>query len=262
MSALPNSNPAANRIGAIETGTLIWQRAAASADWLGGALAGEFAQKQTVGQIVFDAILSMFPIFGEGTAARDAIAICLAMGEDRRKAEDRGQWLKLVLCLLAVVPVAGGVLKGIGKLAVRAVEQSEDLTKLAHEIIMFLNRMGHGNAYEWLRQLDFTRYQGTVRDGLEQLIDRLTRASQYIVEHLGSVLPPAVRQYLIALPPQLEQVRRLGRTLVPQALQDLNTYLVRIRGQMVEGTWVEVVIGPAKTVSRAAQSRANTNQQR
>jgi hypothetical protein len=255
MSALPNSNPATNRIGAIETGTLIWQRAAASADWLGGALAGEFAQKQTVGQIVFDAILSMFPIFGEGTAARDAIAICLAMAKDHRKADDRGQWLKLVLCLLAVVPVAGGVIKGVGKLAVRALEQGEDLSKLAHEIILFLNRMGHGNAYEWLRQLDFTRYQGTVRDGLEQLIDRLIRASQYIVEHLGGVLPPAVRQYLSSLPPQLEQVRRLGRTMVPQALQDLNEYLVHIRAKMVEGTWIDVVIGPAKTVTYEDEGR-------
>jgi hypothetical protein len=65
----------------------------------------EFGEKQTTGQIVFDAVLSMFPLLGEGTAARDAIAICLRMSEDREKAEDRWEWIKLVLCLIAVVPL-------------------------------------------------------------------------------------------------------------------------------------------------------------
>ncbi len=260
MSALVNNNhnPAENRIGSIEVGKLIWERAAASFSWVGGAVAGEFGQKQTTGQIVFDAILSMFPLLGEGTAARDAIAICLRMGDDQEKAEDRWEWIKLVLCLIAVVPLVGGVLKGVGKLVVRALERGEDLEKLAAEIVMFLNRMGRGNAYEWLRQLDFTRYQGAVMGALGELLDRLTRASQYIVKNLGGVLPVAVRQYLAALPPKLHGIARLGGRMVPQALQDLNDCLVRVRAHMVEGTWADITVGGAKIRTREAEGRLAT----
>ncbi|MGN6316968.1 MAG: hypothetical protein ACTHNR_11860, partial [Trinickia sp.] len=120
MSEITSLNPAENRIGAIEVGALIWDHAVSATKWTGGALAGEFAQKQTTGQIVFDAILSMFPLLGEGTAARDVIAICLRMSDDPSKAEDRWEWIKLVLCLLAVVPVLGGALKGVGRLVIRA----------------------------------------------------------------------------------------------------------------------------------------------
>jgi hypothetical protein len=255
MSELANNNRAENRIGAIEVGNLIWSGAAASVEWVGGALAGDFNHKQTTGQIVFDAIVSMFPLLGEGTAARDAIAICLRMGDDPQKAEDPWEWVKLVLCLLAVIPVAGGVLKGVGKLAVRALDQGENLEKLAAEIIMFLNRMGRGNAYAWLRQLDFTRYQGAVAGALGELLDRLTRASKYIDKHMGGVLPPAVRQYLVALPPKLQNIARLGNRMVPQALKDLNDCLARVRAHIVEGTLVPIRVGETKTVTREAEGR-------
>jgi len=250
-----NRNPAENRIGAIEVGALIWNHAAASVEWVGGAVAGEFSQKQTTGQIIFDAILSMFPILGEGTAARDAIAICLGMCDDPQKAQDRWQWVKLVLCLLAVVPILGGILKGVGKLAVRALDKDEDLEKLAAEIVMFLNRMGRGNAYAWLRQLDFTRYQGPLKGALGELLDRLTRTSQYIVQNMGGVLPSAVRQYLAALPPKLQDLARLGKHMAPQALTDLNDCLVRVRAHMVEGTWVDITVGAGKVTTREAEGR-------
>ncbi|MEP9328055.1 hypothetical protein PPMP20_33725, partial [Paraburkholderia phymatum] len=88
MSDITVSNPAESRIGAIETGKRIWANAAAAADWVGGALKGEFGQQQTTGQIVFDATISMFPVLGEGTAARDTIAIMMHMADNRQAVED------------------------------------------------------------------------------------------------------------------------------------------------------------------------------
>jgi hypothetical protein len=258
MSEVTNDHPAENRIGAIEVGTLLWERAAASVQWTGGALAGEFNQKQTTGQIVFDAIFSMFPLLGEGTAARDVIAIGLHMSEDPRKAADRWEWIKLVLCLLAAVPLVGGVLKGVGKLAVRALDQGEDLEKLAADIVSFLNRMGHGNAYAWLRQLDFTRYQGKVAAALDEALDRLTRASQWIVRHLGGALPAPVRAYLSALPPKLQNLQRLASRMVPQALKDLNDCLVRVRAHLVEGTWTDITVGAGTVHTREVEGRLAT----
>ncbi|KDR24597.1 hypothetical protein BG57_05300, partial [Caballeronia grimmiae] len=250
-----NKNPAENRIGAIEVGKRIWDGAVASSKWLGGALSGEFNKQQAIGQIVFDAVLSMFPIAGEITAARDGVAICVDMCEDQQKLYDRWQWIKLVLCVIAVIPALGGILKGVGKLVIRALDKSEDLAKLAADVIMFLNRMGHGNAYKWLRELDFTRYQSKVLAAVGELIDRLTRACQYIVKTMGGVLPPHVVQYLSALPPKLKEIRKAADRMVPQALKDLNDCLFRVRAHLVEGTWADVTVGAGKVTTREAEGR-------
>ncbi|WP_153101501.1 hypothetical protein [Paraburkholderia hayleyella] len=255
MSEVQTTNPAENRIGATEIGKLIWDGAASVAEWFGGALAGEFNQKQTTGQIVFDAVISMFPILGEGTAARDSIAICIGMCEDPKKAEDRWQWVKLVLCLIAVVPIVGGVLKGVGKLVVRALEKGEDLEKLAAEIVSFANRMGQGNAYQWLRQLDFMQYQDKVLAAVGEFLDRFTRACQYIVKNLAGVLPQDVVQYLSGLPPKLQNIGKLANRMVPQALSDLNDCLVRVRAHLVDGTFADISVGSGKITTREAEGR-------
>jgi hypothetical protein len=258
MSDLAVSNPAENRIGAIETGKRIWANAAAATSWVGGALKGEFGHQQTTGQIVFDATISMFPVLGEGTAARDTVAIIMNMADNRQDVEDRGAWIKLVLCLIAVVPIFGGVVKGVGKLVLRALEKSEDLTKLAEEVVLFVNRMCHGNAYEWLRKLDFTKYQGKVVDGLTETLDRLSGACQYIVRNMSDVLPAHVVAYLSSLPAKLQPIRNAANRMVPQALRDLNECLARVRGRMVEGTWADISVGSGKVTTREAEGQMAT----
>jgi hypothetical protein len=255
MSDVQTTNPAENRIGAIEIGKQIWDGAASTVGWIGSALGGEFSQKQTTGQIVFDAVISMFPILGEGTAARDSIAICMDMCEDPEKVEDRWEWVKLVLCLIAVVPIVGGVLKGVGKLVVRALDKAEDLEKLAAEIVRFANRMGQGNAYQWLRQLDFMQYQGKVLAAVSEFLDRFTRACQYIVKNMASVLPQGVVQYLSGLSPKLQNIGKLANRMVPQALKDLNTCLARVRAHLVEGTFADISVGSGKVTTREAEGR-------
>jgi hypothetical protein len=166
--------------------------------------------------------------------------------------------VKLVLCLVAVIPVLGGVMKGVGKLAIRAAEKSEDLAKLGAEMIMFLNRMGRGNAYQWLRQLDFLRYQSKITGALTELLDRLTRASQYIVRRMAGVLPQGVVQYLAALPSKLQRFGQLANRMVPQALKDLNECLVRVRAHLVEGTFADVTVGAGKVTTRESEGRLAT----
>jgi hypothetical protein len=126
------------KLGALDIADSIWEGAKRAgngvvdgAKWVGGALQGEFNTKATVGQIVVDAVISMFPIAGEVTAARDATAIILRMNDDPKAAENKWEWVALVLCLLAVVPIVGGVLKGVGRLLIRAATKGEDLAQLS-----------------------------------------------------------------------------------------------------------------------------------
>ncbi|MEB0165448.1 hypothetical protein QN360_21355, partial [Glaciimonas sp. CA11.2] len=131
------------------------------AQWIGGALKGEFKTKPTVGQIVVDAVVSMFPVAGEITAARDAIAISLRMADSDKEAKDIWNWVALVLCLLAVVPVLGGILKGVGRLLLQAAYDSAKLSHIGEQILAFLRKMGYGNTRVFFNTLDFTAYQAT-----------------------------------------------------------------------------------------------------
>jgi hypothetical protein len=262
MSDVTTINPAGNRIAAIEVGRRIWERAEKlgeeawdGAKWIGGALAGDFNKQQTIGQILTDAIVSMFPVLGEITAARDAISHILNMCEDPEKCEDRWEWIGLVLCLIAVVPVLGGVIKGVGKLALRAVEKGEDLGKLAAEIIRFLNRMGVGNAYEWLRKLDFTTYTAAVMGALTEALSRIRRVCEYALRTMSGVLPDRVVRYLSAVPRGLDWISIKANNMVPQALKELNTRLAYLRTHLVEGTWAEVSVSSGKIPTRVMEGR-------
>ncbi|WP_250472587.1 hypothetical protein [Caballeronia sp. GAFFF1] len=141
---------------------------------------------------------------------------------------------------------------------VRAAEKSEDLVKLAEEIVRFVNRMCHGNAYEWLRKLDFTAHQDKILAGLTEALDRLSRACQYVVRNMASVLPSRVITYLSGLPAKLPPIRNAANRMIPQALRDLNECLARVRAHMVEGTWADISFGAGKVTTREAEGQLST----
>ena len=240
---------------ASEVGDYLWRGATAVGDTVVGAVAGEFSQKRNTGAIVIDAVVSMFPVAGEVTAARDAIAITIRMCDDPKDREDKWEWVALVLCLLAVVPVAGGLLKGVGKLLMRAVEKSEDLAKLCKEIVAIIRKAGLGDAVQWLRKLDFAQYQEVVVKGFGTMLDRIGKALNFILNKLGSVIPMQVERYIRGLLPMLDELRKLGDTRIAQAVKDLMRLLEEVRGHLVEGTWADVSVGAGTTRTMTEEAR-------
>jgi hypothetical protein len=240
---------------ASEVGDYIWSGATTVGDTVVGVVAGEFSQKRNTGSIIIDAVISMFPVAGEVTAARDAIAIALRMCDDPKVRHDRWEWVALALCLVAVVPVVGGLLKGIGKLLMRAVSKSEDLVKLCQEILALIRKAGFGNAVEWLRKLDFNKYQAAVKNAFGMLLDRIGKALHFILNRLGSVIPARVESYIRKLLPMLEELRKLGDTQIALAFKDLMQLLERVRGHMVEGTWADVKVGSGTTRTMTEEAR-------
>ena len=230
---------------ALDIADQIWRSAKDGAGWVGGVVAGEFNGKQTTGQIITDAVISMFPVAGEVTAARDAVAIGLRLADSPDEADDTFDWIALVLCLIAVVPVLGGVLKGVGKLIVRAAAKSEDLVKLGAEILAFLRKMGYGDPAKWLRQLDFVQYQGDILKAFTGLIERLKGACTFIPDKLSRVLPDRVINYLKALPPKLDRLRRCGERMIPESIKELNRCLNQVRGKLIDGSFADIVVGKA-----------------
>ena len=238
---------AEKELTALDIADLIWNGAKGGAKWVGGVVVGEFNTKQSTGQIVTDAVISMFPIAGEITAARDAVAIGLRLADSPDDADDLYDWIGLVLCLLAVIPILGGVLKGVGKLLIRAASKSEDLVKLGKEILAFLRKMGYGDPAKWLRELNFAKYQGDVMKAFDALLTRLVDVTLFIPKRLGSVLPASVKQYFVALPDKLERLRTLGSSKIPKAIRELNSCLDRVRTKLVDGSFADVTIGAGGT---------------
>lgn len=236
---------AEKQLSALDIADQIWKSAKDGAGWVGGLVAGEFNGKQTTGQIITDAVISMFPVAGEVTAARDAVAIGLRLADSPEEADDKYDWIALVLCLIAVVPVLGGVLKGVGKLIVRAAAKSEDLVRLGTEILSFLRKMGHGDPAKWLRALDFAKYQGEILGAFGGLIERLKGACTFIPDKLSLVLPGRVINYFKALPPKLDKLRRRGERMIPESVKELNRCLNQVRERLIDGSFAEISVGKA-----------------
>ncbi len=253
--------------GALEVADLIWNVAVvykneqvAKVKWVGGALQGGFNDKATVGQIVFDAILSMFPIAGEATAVRDLTAVIIKMIDDGEEAKIVLNWVTVVLCLLPIVPVFGGVAKGIGMLLVTVLNDVTRAEEIAKAIVSFLRKMGYGDPVKFLKELNFSKYQPAVLNGFNQAIDRLKQGSVFITKHM--TLPENVQNWLIKLPPKLDQLSQLASKMIPQAIKELNVALDKVRthltthmnekGIKIGGVTTKAKVNEARLVSQSA----------
>lgn len=254
---------AENKLAALDIGDEIWgmfkRSAHATADgvkWIGGALQGEFNTKATVGQIVVDAVISMFPITGEITAARDATAITLRMSESDEAANNKWEWVSLVLCLLALVPLVGGVLKGVGRLTIRAASKAEKLAKLAEDILSFLRKMGYGDVTKFLKNLDFAKYQSVVLTGFREVVGRISKACTFIVKKMDAVLPKGMKDSLSAMPQRLERLNKTADRMIPEAFKELNAQLKKIQEALHDGSYITPIhVGPKKSQVMVQEGR-------
>ena len=100
------------------------------------------------------------------------VAIVIGLIKAPRKREEKLQWILLVIKLLALIPVLGGVFKGVGRLVAKAMgevahlvagaERAAKLAEAAKDIVAFLNRVGVGNAEVFLQKLKFADHQQVV----------------------------------------------------------------------------------------------------
>ena len=88
--------------------------------WLWGTVSGAFNQKATMSQIVVDAVIGMIPFVGDVTAVRDIVAVSIRLIDDPKAREDKMEWVLFAVLIIALVPVAGGVAKGVGRLTIKA----------------------------------------------------------------------------------------------------------------------------------------------
>jgi len=223
-------------------------------DWLWGTAQGAFNEKMNVSQIVTDAVIGMIPLVGDATAARDLIAISVGMADDERKRQDKMQWLLLVIFVFALIPVLGGVIKGVGRLALKATQEVAHNAKVLEDVIDFLNRVGHGNAVKWFKGLDVTQYQAEVIARFNALMDTLIKVADRVPLKLAPVLSQSMLARLSKLRSGFDAVKQTGAKMIPEGIKELHARLLRLQQLVYRGEWHTVTTG-TKNITRETEGR-------
>lgn len=206
-------------------------------DWIWGTVRGEFNPKQSVSQIIVDAVIGMVPLVGDVTAVRDLIAMILRMVDDPEKRKDAWEWLTLVILLFALIPVIGGALKGVGRLLLKGGREAAKAAANIQELVAFLNRMGMGDALAWIRKLDLEAYTGEVLGRYQELSHRIDAVLESVLSRSKGLFPEPMRSRLAKLREELAGLNGKAEEMIPKSVKELNERLKAVQRQLYEGEW-------------------------
>jgi hypothetical protein len=228
-----------------------------ASDWLWGTVQGAWNDKQTASQIVVDAVIGMIPLVGDVTAARDLIAVGSGLASDDKKREEVMEWVLLVVLLFALIPVVGGAIKGVGRLLIKSAKAAATAAKDAEalaEIVQFLNRLGHGNAVKWIKDLNVLSYQAQLLEKFHDFMDTLVNALSAMRDKIGWLAPSSMKAAIDLWVERFKTLKELGGKMIPKALKELNERLKAIQQAIYRGEWHSATAG-TKTTVREAEAR-------
>ena len=235
-------------------------------DWIWGTAQGAFNEKAKLSQIIVDAVIGMIPLVGDATAVRDLIAIVIGLVKDPRKREEKLQWILLVIMLLALIPVLGGVFKGVGRLVVKAMgevahllagaERAARLAEAAKDIVAFLNRVGVGNAEKFLLQIKFADHQAVLLQKLDELLGTISSVLDKAKARLGFWVPDRFVQAMESVQEGIKWVKAAAPQRLKEGIKELDDFLreiqdfVRSGGDTTSQTTKHLAEAGAKQVHR------------
>lgn len=235
-------------------------------DWIWGTVQGAFNEKATLSQIIVDAVIGMIPLVGDVTAVRDLIAVVIGLATDPRKREEKMQWILLVILLLALIPVIGGVCKGVGRLLIKAMgevahlaagaERAARLAEAAKDIVAFLNRVGVGNAEKFLLKLKFAEHQEALLKKLNELLTLLWNVLERIKAKLTWWMPDSLFNAVHRLQEGVNWLKQAAPQRLKDAIKELDEFLreiqqyVRSGGETTSKTTAHAAEAGAKEVHR------------
>jgi hypothetical protein len=227
--------------------------------WTWGTVQGAFNEKASITQIIVDAVIGMIPLVGDATAVRDLIAIVIGLADDEEKRNSTWQWVLLVVLLFALIPVFGGVVKGVGRIIVKFAQEAAHLAqaaKMAHmaagarEVIEFLNRIGVKNAEKWLLALRISDHLATLTEKFTYLMLTLDKVLVKARAKVAGVIPSLAKR-IDSLRAGLAKVLEKGKEMIPTAVKELDQKLREIQAFIRSG---------GETTSRVALHEVATGQ--
>ena len=222
--------------------------------WIWGTIEGGFNEQQSISQIIVDAIIGMIPLVGDVTAVRDLVAVILRLVEHPEKRQDKLEWLTLVLLLFALIPVFGGVIKGVGRLVLKAGEEVGKHAEIVRDIIQLLNRLGEGDAVKFFRALDFEKYTAELAGQWRKLTQRLDDVIGGVLRRARFVIPDGMVKRLEQLQTGIRDLKQIGERMIPDSLKELNQRLKTLQKHVYEGDWHEIP-DALKSATRETEAR-------
>jgi hypothetical protein len=224
--------------------------------WIWGTLQGSFNEKQAISQIIVDAVIGMIPLVGDVTAVRDLIAVSIGLSKDPKKRESVSEWVFLVILLFALIPVIGGVIKGVGRLALRVTKEAAENVETLGQVIKFLNRVGEGNAVKWLNKLNVVQYQAQLIEKMSDFCNTMiTAINQILKARVGRMLPDKWQADLLRVRDGFAALKPLASKMIPQALKELDAKLRVLQALVYKGEIHTVVTGAGRAdVRREAEA--------
>lgn len=208
-------------------------QAAEVGQWIWGTTQGAFNHKQTTGQIIADAIIGMIPVVGDVTAARDLIAVSMTLINEPEKRSSVFEWTLLVILIFALIPVLGGVIKGVGRLALRitadVAKDGTKVAKVAEDLVAFLNRVGHKNAEAWIKGLNVIKYEGELLIKFRAFCDTMILVTYRCKLRFRNLFPDAMLAKLDAISAGFKSLKTLGEDMIPKAVKELHHKLEHIQ---------------------------------
>ncbi|WP_234418724.1 hypothetical protein, partial [Xanthomonas fragariae] len=228
--------------------------------WTWGTVRGAFNEKASLSQILVDAVIGMIPLVGDVTAARDIIAVVIRLIDDPQARESVWEWVLLVVLVLALVPVIGGVIKGVGRILctvfkaaaeLRGAARAAHLLQGAKDIVAFLNRIGTRNAEAWLLRLKFADYQAQIMERFATLTNTLASVLRKAKARMGALMPQMLAQRIDGLIGGLGTLRTTAEQMIPKAIKELDQNLRELQAYVRSG---------GETTSRVALHRVATGE--
>lgn len=201
--------------------------------WIWGTTQGAFNHKQTTSQIITDAVIGMIPVVGDVTAARDLIAVSMTLINEPEKRSSAFEWILLVILIFALIPVVGGIVKGVGRLTLRltadALKDATQVAKIADDLVAFLNRVGHKNAEAWIKGLNIIKYESELLIRFRAFCDTMVLVTYRCKIRFEKLLPGSMLAKLDSISTGFKALKTMGEKMIPQAIKDLHHKLEHLQ---------------------------------
>jgi restriction endonuclease fold toxin 5 of polymorphic toxin system len=204
------------------------------AKWLGGALAGDFVEDPSAGQIVVNTIVTMIPGIDQIGDARDIVANLKKLIWDRRY-NDGWVWLSVLLCLIGLIPELGSLAKGIVKVVLKKASKLSELLEV-------FNYFKKGNAVRWLRKFVDKLPTEHATAAARKLEELLNRADSYLRKKRESWFTP--NRFKPAIDRVLKNIEEIKK-IAPEELKKAADYITEKIKKLLDEP-IEVEPGSAK----------------
>lgn len=191
------------------------------AKWIGTALAGDFIEEQSYGQIAFGTVVTMIPVVDQVGDVRDIIANLYKLTWQKRYNEF-DPWFSLVVTIIGCVPAAGSAVKGVCKIIRKFIKEGVKKLPLT-KLIRMLNSIGEGNVIRYLRKIaDNLKSWGEeaaaqIRLLLDALNIKLLEARRWAFSKAEELLDTILANF--------EEVRRLAPEMARKVVEEVADYL-------------------------------------